>query len=57
MLDNQYHDFSLRVGIEHDTRFNPHLLCSGNAGHWDIPVSGNQEMTAWSVVLWIIHQV
>ena len=57
MLDNQYHDFSLRVGIEHDTRFNPHLLCSGNAGHWDIPVSGNQEMTAWGVVLWIIHQV
>jgi len=33
------------------------LLRSGNSGHGDILVSGDQELTVWGVVCWSIHQV
>jgi len=33
------------------------LLRSGNPGHEDILVSGDQELSIWGVVRWSIHQV
>lgn len=33
------------------------LLRSGNPGHGDILVSGDQELSVWGVVRWSIHQV
>lgn len=33
------------------------LLRSGNSGHGDILVSGDQELTIWGVVRWSIHRV
>ena len=33
------------------------LLRAGSAGHRDILVSGDQELTVWGVVRWSIHRV
>jgi DNA polymerase V len=33
------------------------LLRSGNPGHGDILVSGDQELSVWGVVRWSIHKV
>lgn len=33
------------------------LLRSGANGHRDILISGDQELSAWGVVRWSIHQI
>lgn len=37
----------------------PHgiLLRSGNPGHGDILVSGDQELSVWGVVTWALHKI